>query len=149
MRARRQIIAISAILEVRRLQELAAEMAAGKAAEALRSAQDTRDGRAEQLGSDQEDWARAMADASLSLPIAALWANQVARSEGALKSAEAEVSSATHDSRMRADEWSVALACSKTAGELAQMAFRSARRAREEAALNELADRASHSGLAR
>lgn len=149
MRADRQVNAMKAIIEVRRLQELAAEMAAAKAAEALWTAQTCRDESAGQLHSNQEDWARAVADPSLSLPVAALWANEVARSETALKAAEAEVGSAEQHKRVRSDEWSTALARSEAAGELAQAVFRSARRTREEATLNELADRAGRSGAAR
>ncbi|MGE5566069.1 MAG: hypothetical protein ACM3YN_07945 [Parcubacteria group bacterium] len=149
MRAARQVNAMKAVFEVRRLQELAAEKAAAKAAEALRSAQAGCDERSRQLRSDQEDWARTVTDASLGLPVAALWARQVAQSEAAVKSAEAEVDAAERHNRTRSDEWSAALARSETASELAQAVFRSAKRAREEAALNELTDRASRSGAAR
>jgi hypothetical protein len=148
MRASLQLNSVKAVLEVRRLQELAAEMAAAKAAAALRTAQDRREEGAQQLKADEEDWARAVADASLSLPVAALWANQVAQSQAALKEADLAADAAEQQKCMRSDEWSVALGRSNAAGKLARVVFRGARRVREEAVLNEIADRAGRSRLA-
>lgn len=136
------------ILEVRRVQQSAAQMDVARAEKALRALQDRRAKSEQQLRQDQEDWERAISGSLLSLSIAGAWSAQVARSEAALHQAEDDVAGGEEEKARRIEAWRGALARADAAEHLATTVFARSRRLREEAAQSELADRTSRKAVA-
>ncbi len=146
MRRGGDVVAIRKVQEVRLIQRLAAELAVGKANAALAKARDERDDVAGQLNEDQTAWSGSLAMRPFMPEVAAAWSAEVLRSQARLAQAESSVTTADEEKTRRSGDWRDALAREDAAEAIARPLFTRVRRAREEAILAELADRAARKG---
>lgn len=143
MRRGADVRAIRKVQEVRLVQRMAAELAVGRAGLALVEAEAERGRRAEQLDQDQAAWAQSMTARPFGLEVALAWSAEVLKSQAGLIEADAEAREAAAEKDRKAGDWRGALAREDAADDVARTLFGRVRRAREEALLNELADRAA------
>lgn len=128
---------------VRRAQRLAAEMAAGRAAQAHREAEARVRASAAQLERDHQGWAEALSATRPSLDLALLWSAEISRSETALRQANAAAARAAKEKAARAEALGAARAREEVTEDVTERLSRRMRRLREEALLNDMADRAA------
>ena len=141
MARRLDVSVMDKVVEVRRVQRLAAEMRAGEAAASLREIDRRRAQGLEALQEDQERWLQCFAGASLDLGSAGAWSTAVLTAEAQLNRIHAERIDAEAERARRADAWRGAITRSDVAKDLARTARNQRRRQREEAALEAVADR--------
>jgi len=141
--------ALGEIVRVRKAQEKAAEMAVGLANLELRRLGEEREQRLRKLEDDQARWVAAMTGASLDPAMSAVWSAAVLAREADVRSTTADIADAEDVKAERSGDWRAALARSNVARDLAESARRSERRALEESALADLADRFAQPGRRR
>lgn len=140
---RRDWKTIARIVEVRRAQRAAADVHAVRARAARDATEGRRDQNAETLAEHQQRWSRTLAEPSLRLDAANAWAREVQSSQVDLGRTELELLEAEAEQDRRNLERAKAMARLECSEQLEETLRRRLTRRREEAALNEIADRNS------
>jgi hypothetical protein len=141
MRTLADIKTLRKIAAVRDLQRARAETAAQRAAITLQSAQLARDEKEHQLAALDQGWRDAVAGTALGTGIAAAWSTALVRQSVSLRESEAERVAAHTDHDRCINEWRFSVLQCDVSHQLADRAVRNAARRRDEARLNEAAER--------
>jgi hypothetical protein len=143
MRRKDSAKAAQEISGIRLVQRMAAEMAVARANTAHQEAETARDKQSDRLRQDQIAWSQAVSGPSLDLHSSRFWSSEVLASQAGLREAETVVTEAGEEKVQRAGEWHAARAREDVAKDIAKSLVNGVRRRRDEAALNDLADRAA------
>jgi hypothetical protein len=141
MRRRDEVSLLRAITEIRDLQRAAAEMEAARAAAALREKNDVKSEAERACQSSEERWLNAVQAPAIRLDVMPLWSAHVIREGESARRASSDAEAASAELKRRATDWHAAVARRDAAGALACEAAKDEQRRREEAALQEAADR--------
>jgi len=144
MRRKAHLKAMKKIVEIRRVQQLAARIEVAKASGVLSQREARRDSDAETSRKDLIDWARAMSSPLPSLQLVAAWSAQVNASQAELRHAEADVRDGQHVKHHRTANWQETLARADAAEDLLAAASARVRAVDVENALGDLADQISY-----
>lgn len=143
MRRRQHLDRMIRIAEVREVQESAAKMRVGRLQAELSRLDEQRREAAAAIAAEEARWVEAVSGASFDLQAARAWRGSVQVKEIDLGLLDQRIGSAKAETRRESEEWRLALACADVARALEDDAARALARHREEAALNEAADRHS------
>lgn len=143
MARRPDIASLRKVAAVRALQADRAEDAVLRSAARRSDAERQRVDEATRLASVEQGWAGALAGSSLAMDVARSWSVAVVRQKHVLDEAQGVVDRAADEAARRTAEWNRAIAQRDVADDLVRRAAKDASRRRDEAALDEAAERHS------
>lgn len=141
MRPRGEASRLRTIAKIRDVQRMVAEADAGHAAASLRTKIDAVRQAEAVCGSSQEQWRIAVEGPAIRLDIMPLWSAHMAEDRDALRRASADADAADIAVKRCATAWRAAIAKRDAVDALAHEAAKNERRRREEADLQDAADR--------
>ena len=141
MRRKDEVSRLRAITEIRELQRVAAEMETARAAAILREKNEAKTDAERERQSSEEHWLDAVQAPAIRLDLMPLWSARVMRQGESVQRSSADAEAASAELKRRAGNWHAAVARRDAADTLACEAAKDEQRRREEAALQESADR--------
>lgn len=136
------------IMQVRRVQRMAAEMQVMRANAEMQQLDAQRVESVEKLQDEQSRWSQVVSGPSLSLHEAGAWSKVILRGDAELIGIESQIRDAEEERVRRNGEWRATRARADAAKVMADRVYRRERRLREEAELGEAADRFIQRGMA-
>lgn len=143
MPSRRSSKVLARIVDIRMVQRSATETRLATAERALRTRQGERDEAVTRLEETEARWAKTLSGGSIPMHMTAALGAAVLEDEQGLVLAQAEVARAKTERLEVEGHWKAALANEQAALSLAKSAIRKEARQRDEAALQDIADRAA------
>ena len=137
------------ILQVRRLKRGVAEQQVQREVARCADLDQAREASLACLMDLHDNWSASLAEPVFNLAMAGAWATAMSREADSLVSLESDLFEARDDQQAAAAAWRGALALEEVAEILSRDTARRARRHREEAVLNEIADRTAQQSAPR
>jgi hypothetical protein len=141
MKRRADLNAMRAVAEIRAAQCSASEMEAAVAKLAVTRSENAREDVVEALAAHFDAWDASMRGAAIDLPLARAWSTEIESTQEELGRADADLVQARSMQEAAMTQWRGAIARSDAADQMERGLARTMRAAREEAAVNALADR--------
>jgi len=147
MARRRDLKTLTALVEVRQVQQRSAEMAVARADAALRALRDEQSQTDAQLRDQQDRWSRSISGPVMSLPMANAWSAGILNGEATLRRVNLDIDEADRDRADKAAGWRRSLAQAELASDLARTATRRDQQWREETRIADLSDQFALKGV--
>ena len=149
MRIHDDVRALGRIVEVRRIQRLAAEMQVADAVAAIHQLEGSRGENLDRLWEQEASWSREVSGGRFNLHLASVWSSAISIGEATIRQLSSRIDDAEDNKKRRCEDLHVAIARADAAEDLAKAASRRLTRLRDEASLAEMADRAARRGKGR
>ncbi len=149
MARKNEISLLKRIAAIRDLQRAGAQAQAGRAAAALREKQSLHGDRERRRQSIEDGWAASLSTPPVQMETAALWSAALLQEDVGVRRASREVDTAAAELQRRTTGWHEATNRRDAAQDMARQAVKDCRHHREEAALQEAADRFAQRGSTR